>query len=380
MIADERHGRISGNPDERRSMILRRLVFTLALAVLPLVRAAPLSATVSLKASYNETADLFSLMDNVSGWLPGFTDSAYREEWTRRFGWSQSDQEWADRYSEYRHRTYSDPSQGILPATSPDGLFAPSAANTAKSDPLATFLLGQLSVTSALAQLRSVAAPADAAMLKGFYEHFAPKWRTILTESSTLAANAKVLHEQLNTPGAVAFVARVSRFYRVSVAGNFQALFVWSPPGPRSTAEVVAGRYFLIHVPPNQASSDNWDGVAMHELIHYISAHQPPEQKKMLTMQFLARCPEANRPKALRLLEEPLAVAWGQAAYAKYARANPVNWNERWYAIPQVDLLGHLLWPTVDQLYNTDATIIDGIVDDAAKRCAVLFGAVKALE
>ncbi len=350
-----------------------------AFALLLGASAVPAHADVQITASYSEPANLFSLMDNVSGWLPEFTDAAYREEWARRFGWSKLDQAWAVRYSKYRHRTYKDPSQGRMPATSPDGLFAPSGANTAESDPLATHFLSQRSITVALAHFSSVATSADARTLKGFYRHFAPKWRTILAESSGLAANATVLNDQMNTPGATAFAARASRFFRVSVKGKFQAFFVWFPPGRRSTAEVVAGRYFLIHVPPGQVSSDDWDGVAMHELMHYISAHQSLEQKQALTKRFLASCPQANRPKALRLLEEPLAVAWGQAAYAKYGRGKPLNWNESWYAIPQVNILGHILWPSVDRLYNTDATITDGIVDDAAKRCVELFAAAEAL-
>lgn len=350
-----------------------------ALALLLFACAVPARAEVQIRASYSGPANLFSLMDNVSGWLPEFTDAAYRQEWTRRFGWSKADQAWADRYSEYRHRTYSDPSQGRMPATSPDGLFAPSASNTAKSDPLATYFLGQPSVTVALRRFSSVASTADARMLVGFYRHFETSWRAILAESSRLVTGAKVLNDQLNTPQATAFVARANRFYRVSIDGQFQVFFVWFPPGRRSTAEVVAGRYFLIHIPPSQAASDDWDAVAMHELMHYISAHQSAQQKQALTKRFLASCPQANRPKVLRLLEEPLAVAWGQAAYAKYARGQPLDWNESWYAIPQVDILGHLLWPAVDRLYGTDATVTDGIVEDAAKRCADLFAAVKAL-
>lgn len=341
--------------------------------------AVPARADVKIEASYREAPNLFSLMDNVSGWLPEFTDTAYRAEWTRRFGWTKSDQAWADRYSEYRHRTFSDPSQGTMPATSADGLFAPSGANTADSDPLATYFLGAGSIAAALIRFNSMASPADAKMLDGFYRHFAGKWRTILAESSDLTANARVLNDQLNTPAATAFVARASRFYRVPVSGKFQAFFVWFPPGSRSTAEVVGGRYFLIHVPPGQAKRDDWDGVAMHELMHYMSAHQSPEQKQALTKRFLARCPQASRPKALRLLEEPLAVAWGQAAYAKYGRGQELNWNESWYAIPQVNILGHLLWPSVDRLYKADATINDGIVDEAAQFCAELFAATKVL-
>lgn len=369
---------ISGNARTTVTFAVGSLCFFVLLWLL-FTCAAPVRADVSVEASYSEPANLFSLMDNVSGWLPEFTDAAYRDEWARRFGWSKSDQAWVNRYSEYRHRTYYDPSEGKMPATSVDGLFARSAANTAVADPLATYFLSQRSLNTALVGFNKVATRSDARMLEGFYQHFAPEWRTVLAESNSLSTNSEALNRQLHSPRVAAFAARAARFYRAPVDGSFQAFFVWFPPGRRASAEVVAGRYFLIHIQPGEDISERWDGIALHELMHYISAHQSASQKQALTKQFLARCPQANGPKALRLLEEPLAVAWGQAAYEKYVRGQSLDWNESWYSFPQVDILGHLLWPDVDRLYSTDATITDGIVVQAAKNCASLFAAGRAL-
>lgn len=371
----------SGPTDHPKSVMPFIQILVGALALLFLAPAASASTAVNLEASYSEPANLFSLMDNVSGWQEGLTDPAYREDWSRRFGWTSTDQEWVERYAEYRRRTYSQPLDSKLPSQSPDGMFAPASSSSQKADPLAAHFFRHSSVATALETLNTSASVRDVRVLDGFYRHFAAGWRVILAESYHLAASAKTLHDQLNAPGVSAFVGRVARFYRTDIGGSFRAFFVWQPPGQHSNAELVAGRNFLIHLPPDQAGrDDDWDTVAVHELVHYISARQSPEQKQALTKLFLARCPGADRPKPFRLLEEPLAVAWGQAAYAKYVRSKPLHWEKQWHAVPIVDLLGHGLWPTVDGLYNTEARITDGLVDVAARRCADVFAAADFLK
>ena len=50
-------------------------------------------ADLRVNAGYSESADLFSLMDNVSLWSPeGFNDPEYREYWVETFGWNAEDQ------------------------------------------------------------------------------------------------------------------------------------------------------------------------------------------------------------------------------------------------------------------------------------------------
>lgn len=81
---------------------MARLLIAVAVLLLTPFKA---HADVLVTVSYRETADLFSTMDNMSDWLPGNTIPAYREEWEARFGWTEADQQWVDRYKEYRRRT-----------------------------------------------------------------------------------------------------------------------------------------------------------------------------------------------------------------------------------------------------------------------------------
>lgn len=121
----------------------------------------------------------------------------------------------------------------------------------------------------------------------------------------------------------------------------------------------------------------------MHEAVHYVSAHQSPEQKRALSEAFLKTCP-AKMDKHYDFLEEPMAIAWGQAAFAKYGRGKPLDPpldpSEEWYNRSMPELMGRLLWLHVDAIYGTGATITDGFISDAAKSCARLFDVGKTLK
>jgi hypothetical protein len=332
-------------------------------------------ADLRVNAGYSESADLFSLMDNVSLWSPeGFNDPEYREYWETTFGWSEDDQAWADRYREYRERTYSDPGQAEKdPATASDGLFAKRSSVSDATDPLAAHFIDAESVPAALAGLDTVADPADAAMLAGFYAHFEPRWRQLLAESAGFAARAEALQAELSDEAVDAYLARVTAFYRVEIERDFNAYFVWWPPIDRTGADITGRTFFIRSHPVRHAEEGGWADIAMHEVIHYISAHQAPAQKQALTARFLETCPAQIDTGFYQLLEEPLAVALGNAAFAAFARGQPLAPEDNWYWMPTPAILGRLLWDDVEKLYPTDATIEDGIVDQAASYCARLL-------
>lgn len=327
-------------------------------------------AAVKLSVAYSRPADLFSMMDNVSGWLDGFVIPDYRREWQRRFGWSAADQAWADRYAEYRRRTFIDDAEQIDPLASDDGIFASRSENTAGADPLATYFLDQSDVSGALSHLGRFASPADARMLGGFYHHFESGWRVLLGESAPLIEKARRLQSRLDRRGVASFVERVGTFYGADAGGAFTIYFTRHPPGRHTSAEPVAGRYMLLHSPALENGDDSyWDTIVMHELVHYISSRQSVQQKRELTRRFLARCPLPDRAKRLWLIEEPLAVAWGQAAYSAIVLHTPRSPAENWYAIPWVNIVSRAIAPSVTRAYATDATIKGAILDEVADRC-----------
>ena len=330
--------------------------------------AQPVNAEVKPTVTYSEAADLYSTMDNLSGWLEGFTWPEYRDEWQKRFGWSSKDQEWADRYTAFRRRTFIDESGSSDPRTMPDGIFASRGENSEGTDPLAAYFLAQPNIETAIRNLDNAFSPPDAEMLRGFYQHFEPGWRTLLAESVPLKDRAAELSERLDGPTVSAFIDRVNAFYRSDVGGPFYIFFTRHPPGNGSSAEPLAGKYMLLHAPTSENDTRYWDTIVIHELVHYVSSRQPQEQKLELTKRFLDRCPLPPQIKRLWLLEEPVAVAWGQAAYSAKVLGKPLDPNDHWYAIPWVDIVSRTIAPSIIEGYDTDLQIED-VVEQAADRC-----------
>ena len=330
---------------------------------------------ITIRAAYSDAANLFSLMDNVSGWQEGLTDPAYRAEWKRRFGWSAEDQHWADRYRDYRLRTYVDDLDSKHPSVSGDGMFVRRSSARGTADPLAIHFFRADTLSAAISLFSDVASPQDRRMLSGFYRHFAPGWRIILEESTPLRGAASRLAQQVGDAETSAFVERIGAFYHVSISGEFQSYFVWYPPKAGANAEVVGGHNFLIHLSPTDAMSDDWDATTVHELVHYLSANQPAEQKQALTKEFLATCPRADRLKALPFLEEPLAVAWASGVYTTHIAHRSIDKDVSWYANPVIDILSHMLWPVVNDYYAGRKQIDLAFAKRAAQNCATLFKA-----
>jgi hypothetical protein len=131
--------------------------------------------------------------------------------------------------------------------------------------------------------------------------------------------------------------------------------------------------HFIRSHPLRHAAEGGWSEIAVHEVIHYISAHQAPAQKRSLTARFLSECPAQIATGFYQLLEEPLAVALGNAAFANFVQGTPLEPEESWYWMPTPSVMGRLLWDDVERLYPTDATINDGIIDQAAAYCRQLL-------
>lgn len=348
---------------------MRRLLVCLLLALLP----SQASAKITIRAGYHPPADLFNLMDQTALWYEGFNDPAYRKAWTERFGWSDDDQAMADRYKDYRERAFNDPAQTDLPYSArPDGIFAARSSYSLKVDPLAEHFIASPTIPDALSTLETIASAEDAQMLRSFYDHFRPKRQILLKESEAFASQARTLNDELTGDRVDAYLARMSAFYRVDTDLEFNALFVWWPPIDRTLADATGQTFFMHSHPTKHAGKVGWAEIVMHEAVHYISAHQPPEQKRALSEEFLKICP-AKTENLYDLLEEPLAIAWGQAAFAKYGRGKPLDPSENWYRRPMPAVMGRLLWLNVEAIYETDATITDGLMRDAAGYCASLL-------
>lgn len=338
---------------------------------LALAPVAPAHAEVKLTIGYSETADLYQTMDNVALWWEGFNDPRYRAGWEARFGWSKEDQAWADRYREYRRRTFVDPSQELDVYTSPHGLFASSFSSAQGADPLGDYLTSQPDIASALLHLDTIMSAQDAQMLRGFFGHFEPKWRALLDESTPLNAYATALREKMSDAAFNRFVERAARFYGASADGEFRVYFTQFPPGAGTTANIMSGNVLLLNSPLEVTfEQGGWDTIVGHEFAHYLSSQQPEAQKRQLSDRFLAICPLPEGANRGWMIEEPLAVTVGQVAYSQLVLGTPLDPRANWYFVPWIDITARTLAPSVVAAIENDMTLVQSsVVEEAAERC-----------
>ena len=328
-------------------------------------------AKITISAEYHRPTDLFALMDGVSNWY--FNDDSYRKSWVDRFGWSSNDKKVVKFYRKYRDRTYYDRAQKDKKfRKNQDGIFAARSSYSIKTDPLAEHFINSITIEEALLNLDNIVSSADASNLRAFYENFRSKWVTILTESKDFTSHLQALNDNLEGNKVEHYLNRISAFYRVELDLRFKARFIWWPPINRTLADISGNTIFLRLNPSKHAAKGDWAEIVMHELIHYISAHQPIEQKRSLSEKFLEICPfKGNKP--YDYLEEPMAIAWGQAAFAKYVQGQPLDPSQDWYNRPLPEVMGRLIWLEVDSIYGSETTIDERFIQRVAKNCSRLL-------
>lgn len=127
-------------------------------------------AAIRIEVVYREPADAFEILDNVSEWWPGYSDSAYRESWADSVGTSPSDSTFFAHYARLRSRYFDRTGQqNEDPRTNRSGLFTDSATLT--SDPVAFAFYRSETMEEAFQRVEHVVEPDEVEFLRSFYDH-----------------------------------------------------------------------------------------------------------------------------------------------------------------------------------------------------------------
>ncbi len=122
----------------------------------------------------------------------------------------------------------------------------------------------------------------------------------------------------------------------------------------------------------NPVKHSKYDGsdIVMHEIVHTISAKQSLKQKQILTKEFLNKCNINGKIKRLRILEEPLAVVFGQMLFIKQFIPNKFRFDSNWYSKPWVRMFAKLSMPIVEETFKAGKSITDKLIPRLSKICA----------
>ena len=330
------------------------------------------NAAVTLDVQHSQAVDLFVLMDSFSNWRPGWTQREYQSFWKTRFGLlSEEDRRLIERYAAFRRRTFQDPDEAQqYPVTAPEGLFIRQSTLIVTNDPLAEHFRRSSSLKAALDDLPKRFGQIDGLMLQAFYSHFRPEWEIVLAEARPLDSVAAAIRKQVGGSATALYIDRMQRFYGTSVNGIYPVYVVWWPSPDSTAGKSRSGSLYLQTNPKDTSSVAELSTIVFHELAHFLSAHVQQERKEALSKAYLKTCPVPTDANYLAYLEEPLAIAVGNAGYADFVSHSPLDLADPWYFDPRSDLLAKLIWPVAREKLANSGTISLEMVSLAASFCS----------
>jgi len=326
-------------------------------------------AGVQIEVAYREPADIFDIMDSVSQWWPGFTEVEYQKYWDKKFGSDEKDKELFKKYGSFREKYYNDPDQKEKdPLKNRNGFF--STLGSINADPVAEAFYSSSSMAEAFGKLKKIITPKEFGFLKDFYKHFEPRYSQLTTESKKVFPKAVTLvKKSTSRKGIREYLERVADFYNVKVDVTYTVIYVWWPPLNRTYASPT-GKYLVMRYNPIKHSKYDDSDIVMHEIIHTISAKQSLKQKKTLTKEFLNKCSINGKMESLRILEEPLAVIFGQMLFIKQFIPNKFRFDSNWYSKPWISMFAKLSMPVVEENFKAGKSINDNLIPRLSKICA----------
>ncbi len=329
----------------------------------------------SINVAYREAANVFTVMDQVSGWKEGFCKSTYKNYWKKKYPLSKEDQSYFGRYKNLRGKYFVNSESEITDATkATSGLFEAKEALT--EDPLAKAFYSSETMEEAFDKLSALLTPEEIKFLQQFYQHFEKKYVPIVEESKKFISIAKKLSDTMKDQTLISYLKKVARFYQSEIGEKYTVLYVWLPLGKENYA-FPSGDFLII-----QCHSDTpvekipGPDIIVHEIIHTISARQSLEQKQMLTKIFLEKFKGAAKIEKLKILEEPLAVVWGQALYLKKFNRSiykQKSYKMNWYNHSWVNVYAQLLIPLIEDAYNTGVVLNAELVNTMADMAQTLY-------
>ncbi|MBT4760689.1 MAG: hypothetical protein HOO06_03230 [Bdellovibrionaceae bacterium] len=324
--------------------------------------------SVKIDVLYSESADIFDLMDNVSNWWPGFTEVEYSKFWHKKFGIKKEDKLLFKKYTAIRQKYYHDPDQKPKsPLKNRNGFF--STLGSVNADPIAEAFYSSNSMQQGLKKLAQIINKKELQFFKKFYVHFKPNYSSLISKSPeqySVAINK--VRASLNKPGISEYFNNISQFYNIKSPLSYRVIYTWWPPLNRTNASPT-GKYLVMRYNPSKHGYLDDSDIVAHEIIHSISAQQKFKQKAELTNKFLNKCKVNGLLKRYEILEEPLAVVFGQLIFNKKFEPKKFSLSSNLYRNMWVSSFARQIYLPLQKRFESGEKITDGFIEDASLIC-----------
>lgn len=323
---------------------------------------------IKIEVAYSESADIFDLMDNVSNWWPGFCEEEYKKYWIKKFDASDRDKKYFKKYAEFRWRYYNDPDQAEKnPLKNRNGMFA--TLGSISADPVAEAFYSSDTLSESYKKLGAILKIEDLKFLKEFHNYFSKKYDLLIDESRRGFPKAIKTHRKtLAKKGINNYFSSVAKFFSVSKKFKYRVLFTWWPPIDRTNASPT-GEYLVMRYNPLKHSHLDDSDIVAHEVIHSISANQSLEAKVELTKYFLEECPIQGKIQKGKILEEPLAVVFGQLIFSEIFFPKRFSLSGNLYNNAWINAFSKVIYEPVSHHYKNKRKFSKTLMKKLGKIC-----------
>ena len=296
----------------------------------------------------------------------------YNDYWIDKVGLTKADLSIFKKYKKLRDKYFQ--------AKDPEGptnLFIP--IESYNCDVIGHAFYEAETMEKAYSKLSTFMTKEEIKFLREFYANFEKGYAPLLEESKKLSTLPKIFMADLNNKELDKYLKKVARFYNSQLGKRYTVLYTWFPLEDQSSA-FPEGEFMIVQCSP-KTPVDKMPGldVIVHEIIHTISVHQPLEQKLQLSEVFLKKIKGLGKFPGydrLRILEEPLAVVFGQALYLK--KFNPERYQKEkyqmiWYNYLWVSVMAQLLVPVLEEAFEKGDVLNPGLIETMSDMAKSLY-------
>ncbi len=315
-----------------------------------------------IKVVYREPANIFTIMDKTSLWNKVYCNKVYNDYWIDKIGLTKADQSIFKKYKKLRDKYFP-----IKDPEGPINLFV--SIEFYDRDVIGHAFYEAETMEEAYSKLSTFMTKEEVKFLREFYAQFEKRYAPLLEESKKLSALPKIFMADLNNKELDKYLKKVARFYNSRLGKKYTVLYTWFPLENQSAA-FPEGEFMIMQCSPNMPI-DRIPGadIVVHEIIHTISVHQPLEQKLQLSEIFLRKFKGLDKFPGydrLRILEEPLAVVFGQALYLKKFKPElyqKEKYQMIWYNYPWVSTMAQLLEPILEEAFDRGDVLSPDLIE-----------------
>jgi hypothetical protein len=322
-----------------------------------------------LQVEYNKLADHFHYFDQVSQSIISFFQiPQYRAAWIERWGLTENDLSYFDRYRSIRIK-YRD--ESALNACFGTMLFAPDPGFI--EDPIADAFYTYSSLEEALTALSFQLTEDELLFLKECFIYFQPRIE-VMTQFDSAGREKLIalLNAHLQQAEVNSHLGTMRKFYR-SDTRQMRSIFLFSAP-EKTLSGACYGQWISLRMPTNLVIPDLDDpgtllcSILVHEMTHYISGCATKEQKERLGHIFLKHCGSQNIIPMMAL-EEPLVVA-SQMLFLQNTYPNVYETAKSWFSTTLSDQYMLILSSYV----KADREIDADFMEKCGEMCCLEFG------